>query len=465
MVRKIKDLVNFLSLFHKKKDSPFDIRIESRGILYARISGWEELLFEVTNVSKRGFQLKPILDKTNIIRFKELSENLTKGKVKKFEVSFYAPGLCYLDNHTCEKSPDFVVIGEKIQAYPVSIQNSILFGFKVDRLSISKMDKIYNHVAEIKKSFITREEIKKYSQDEAETRQNLLLSQFTLLFSLLETKKEEVKSNKIRLGFTITIFIFFFMTGIVASFVNQYSVERKLNSFIENYEKKYNSKVLFLIHRKKHVGLFGIPVYEYLEVNDAHHLLSELSKTSPDKNLLLIIHSPGGELLAGMQIAKTLKEWKGKVTVVIPYYAMSAGTLISLAADEVYAKKTATFGPIDPQIPVEGKNIVSSVDVVKECAKKDPNRLELKESILCSAGKKVLKQTEEFLRNTILRDKPAEIREKIIQTLLYTKTTHDYPFFMEDMQKIGIPVKTDYPKEIDSIVDLLLKNSVPVNSR
>ncbi len=48
----------------------------------------------------------------------------------------------------------------------------------------------------------------------------------------------------------------------------------------------------------------------------------------------LIVPTPGGLVLAAEQIAKALAERKGKVTVFIPHYAMSGGTLIPLAADD-----------------------------------------------------------------------------------------------------------------------------------
>ncbi len=143
-----------------------------------------------------------------------------------------------------------------------------------------------------------------------------------------------------------------------------------------------------------------------MEVFDAHRLLKELRNIPPNKNLLLIIHSPGGELLAGMQIAKMLKSWKNKVTVVIPHYAMSAETLISLAADEILAKETTTYGPIDPQIPTGGanSNFFSAVDVLKVC--KNIKKAKMQEKILCEISRKAMSQTEDFLRNTVLKDKP-----------------------------------------------------------
>ena len=63
-----------------------------------------------------------------------------------------------------------------------------------------------------------------------------------------------------------------------------------------------------------------------------------------------VIHTPGGLVLAAMQIARAVEAHKAKVTVYVPVYAMSGGTLIALAADEIVLGEFSVLGPIDPQI-------------------------------------------------------------------------------------------------------------------
>ena len=55
-------------------------------------------------------------------------------------------------------------------------------------------------------------------------------------------------------------------------------------------------------------------------------------------------------MLAALQIAKAVRDHKAKVTVFVPHYAMSGGTLIALAADEIVMCAHSVLGPIDPQI-------------------------------------------------------------------------------------------------------------------
>jgi ClpP class serine protease len=51
-----------------------------------------------------------------------------------------------------------------------------------------------------------------------------------------------------------------------------------------------------------------------------------------------------------LQIAKAVREHKGKVTVFVPHHAMSGGTLVALAADEIVMCEHSVLGPIDPQL-------------------------------------------------------------------------------------------------------------------
>jgi ClpP class serine protease len=66
--------------------------------------------------------------------------------------------------------------------------------------------------------------------------------------------------------------------------------------------------------------------------------------------IYFLIHTPGGLVLAAMQIARAVEAHKAKVNVYVPVYAMSGGTLIALAANEIVLGEFSVLGPIDPQI-------------------------------------------------------------------------------------------------------------------
>lgn len=84
----------------------------------------------------------------------------------------------------------------------------------------------------------------------------------------------------------------------------------------------------------------------------------------------LLINSTGGDGLTSWRLISLIREVigpKGKLSVLVPHYAFSAATLISLGADEIYMHPMACLGPVDPQITVttkEGKQGFSYEDIV-----------------------------------------------------------------------------------------------------
>ena len=108
--------------------------------------------------------------------------------------------------------------------------------------------------------------------------------------------------------------------------------------------------MIALIHRQESQGILGVSVSSHIDVEDSEAVRRAIRLTPDDPPIDLIRHTPGGPVLAAEQIAKALIERKGKVTAFIPHYAMSGGTLMALAADEIVMDRNAVLGPVDPQI-------------------------------------------------------------------------------------------------------------------
>ena len=163
----------------------------------------------------------------------------------------------------------------------------------------------------------------------------------------------------------------------------------------------------------------------------------------------LIVHSPGGLVLAAEQIAHALKKHPAKVTVFVPHYAMSGGTLIALAADEIVMDSNAVLGPVDPQL---GQQPAASILQVLE--QKPVEKIDDETLILADVAKKAIKQ----VKNTVielLRDKMGEEKaEEIAITLASGVFTHDYPITVEEAQALGLSVSTDMPALIYQIMSL-----------
>ena len=206
-----------------------------------------------------------------------------------------------------------------------------------------------------------------------------------------------------------------------------------------------------MIHREVRVGLFGIPIKQYIEVKDAEHILKEIRETPPDKPIGLVIHTPGGILFSAFQIAKALKEHRGKVTVYVPHYAMSGGTLIALAADEIVMDRNAILGPVDPQMMSKNK-VIPAISILNISKYKELSKLSDDTLIAYDQAKKAVNQVKQMV-SYLLSCKEGEPRcERIFSALVKGTVTHDYPVTFERAKELEIPVRDDVPKEVYSLL-------------
>ena len=119
---------------------------------------------------------------------------------------------------------------------------------------------------------------------------------------------------------------------------------------IRQIEHKRKSRVITLIHRQESMNILGMTLARHIGIEDSEQLLRAIRITDPDVPIDIVLHTPGGLVLATEQIAHAIKNHRGKVTVFVPHYAMSGGTLIALAANQIIMDPNAVLGPVDPQI-------------------------------------------------------------------------------------------------------------------
>jgi len=119
---------------------------------------------------------------------------------------------------------------------------------------------------------------------------------------------------------------------------------------IREIELKRKSRVIALIHRQESISILGLPISKYINIEDSEQILRAIRLTPNDMPIDIILHTPGGLVLAAEQIAHAIRNHPAKVTVFVPHYAMSGGTFIALAAVEIVMDENAVLGPVDPQI-------------------------------------------------------------------------------------------------------------------
>ncbi len=152
-------------------------------------------------------------------------------------------------------------------------------------------------------------------------------------------------------------------------------------------EKKHGSRVIVLIHRQESVNVLGIPVVRYINIDDSEDVLRAIRLTDKNTPLDFILHTPGGLVLAASQIAKAIKRHPAKTTVFVPHYAMSGGTLIALAANEIVMDPNAVLGPIDPQL-----GDFPAASVLKVVDAKPIGRIDDATLVLADQSKKAIAQ-------------------------------------------------------------------------
>lgn len=78
--------------------------------------------------------------------------------------------------------------------------------------------------------------------------------------------------------------------------------------------------------------------------------ITQLDKIGVCKRISLYLYTRGGDTAAAWNIVNLLRMYCDELQVIIPHKAHSAGTIISLGANEIIMTKQATLGPIDPSI-------------------------------------------------------------------------------------------------------------------
>jgi len=152
--------------------------------------------------------------------------------------------------------------------------------------------------------------------------------------------------------------------------------------------------------------------------------------------------------LAAEQIAKALADHKGKVTVFIPHYAMSGGTLIAMAAAEIVMDRNAVLGPVDPQIGGVAAASILRVAAMKKVQASDETL------IMADMAAKAQLQVASFVADLLSKRLPRKKSEEIAILLSEGRWTHDFPITVQMATEMGFPVSTDMPRLVYELMDL-----------
>jgi ClpP class serine protease len=214
-------------------------------------------------------------------------------------------------------------------------------------------------------------------------------------------------------------------------------------------EERRHSRVIGLIHRQETMAFLGFPIARYIDIQDSEAVLRAVHLTDPSVPIDLILHTPGGLVLAAEQIAQALVAHPARVTVFVPHYAMSGGTLIALAADEIVMAPHAVLGPVDPQVGQYPAASILKVLERKPLAEVDDNTI-----ILADMADKALRQVQQAVRELVGERLLPEQAEQLARTLSTGTWTHDYPISPREAKALGLPVSTELPVEVYELMQL-----------
>jgi len=145
---------------------------------------------------------------------------------------------------------------------------------------------------------------------------------------------------------------------------------------IQQIEKLRNSRVITYLTSDKQGPVNARIAGDIIPVISRQ--LRTIGKTS---NIDLFLYSTGGDTMVPWRLVSMIREYCDKFSVLIPYKAHSAATMISLGADEIVMTDLSEISPIDPstanvfnpqdpqnpqnRIPISVEDVMAYFDLAK----------------------------------------------------------------------------------------------------
>ncbi|MEA2652197.1 MAG: hypothetical protein QOI85_1918 [Chloroflexota bacterium] len=252
----------------------------------------------------------------------------------------------------------------------------------------------------------------------------------------------------------LEIFWIFLILSSLQPVIRQRWLESQRVRAVREFENKRKTRVISLIHRQETMSFLGFPLTRYIDIEDSERLMRAIQLTDPAVPIDLILHTPGGLVLAAEQIARALRRHPARVTVFVPHYAMSGGTLIALAADEIVMSQNAVLGPVDPQL---GQSPAASI--VKVLEQKPIAEVDDQTIILADISQKALRQVTATVRELMAERMDKRRAAKLAETLASGTWTHDFPITVEAARELGLPVSAEMPAAILELMQLYPQTS------
>jgi ClpP class serine protease len=246
-----------------------------------------------------------------------------------------------------------------------------------------------------------------------------------------------------------TIVGLLFLVVLVVPVLSRRILDMRRTRALSDLQKKRGTRVIALIHRQETVGILGVPLYRFIDIEDSEAVLRAIRLTDDATPIDLVLHTPGGLVLASEQIAYALKRHPAKVTVLVPHYAMSGGTLLALAADEILTDPAAVLGPVDPQL-----GDMPAASLVRVVEKKPVERVDDRTLVLADVAEKAVRHMKQVVRDLLTERMGQKEADSLAEELAGGHYTHDDPITVDEARQLGLPIETGLPEEVYELMAL-----------
>ena len=209
----------------------------------------------------------------------------------------------------------------------------------------------------------------------------------------------------------------------------------ELDTLIRDIERKRRRRVLFLFG--------GMDVFTCVAASKMLRAVGKVDK------LEVVLESSGGDLDSAIKLSKMLRFHCRELSVVVPFWAKSAASLVAISADRAFMTPYAELGPIDPQVEdpetgtfVPAHSIGRALDFIEETEDLHIKlALTSKLSPLLIGGyKDVESATEQEVQEVCERLKLPD-PAGAVRTLTSTYLSHGYPVTPDTLKGLGFPIE------------------------
>lgn len=258
----------------------------------------------------------------------------------------------------------------------------------------------------------------------------------------------------------IILFIFYFYY----IHFDKYNINLNLYNKIREYEKKKNRKIIIIIDEEwkdKDIKIDDKLSNNIVFLNDNIKFMEIISNIEDNKDLDIIINSLGGDISSSDSIVNILLTYKGLVNTYIPFYAMSAGSLIALCGNKIYMDSYSQLGPVDPQVCIslddnsneEYVPAKTLIDMNKEGYLNNNNNL----IINYYDGKLLYDDGIRTVKNILFNKYKRHVIKKITNEFCSGKYPHSKPFNVIELTNMGLSININIESKIKKISNLLIK--------